>query len=413
MHITLFGYIWIILIIVAFLSKDYKPFISLTLFSMIFQSNNVIVINSNVGVGPQIITSFLCLIKLYLFTPNNHLYNIYRIRKITLIFTVFIIHIIVSTYINIDDFGLLQVLNILMLIIYYACFGKFLSLEFKNKDEFVDKNIYMIAYFVIAIGIIQIMVVSGIIKGKEILRILFYNDTISDSVVYNVKTVNRLYSTFMEPSYAGAFLVGVFNYALVSEEVNRKNTVFLILVLVSIVLTKSTTAYVALLISILIWFLSKSNKKKIKVLLPIIIFIGLIVTIIFYDILQEVIFDKLSSISARVRSNWNKRALDTFKSNPYIGSGYKSQRASSLVYTILAELGIIGFLLYAFFIYKIIKPVFIKRASNDATYKGIFLVIGVLIAQIIACPDLNFSVFWFSMYIMALRSKNDYAINTS
>ena len=62
MTITLFGIIWIVLLIYSFYKTRIQFLISLTLLSMIFQCTNVIELN-NQGIGPQLITSITFIIR--------------------------------------------------------------------------------------------------------------------------------------------------------------------------------------------------------------------------------------------------------------------------------------------------------------------------------------------------------------
>ena len=59
MQITLFGAIWVILLIISFIENGYNRIITLLLLSTVFQSNSVVIINGTTGVGPQIVTSII------------------------------------------------------------------------------------------------------------------------------------------------------------------------------------------------------------------------------------------------------------------------------------------------------------------------------------------------------------------
>lgn len=59
--------------------------------------------------------------------------------------------------------------------------------------------------------------------------------------------------------------------------------------------------------------------------------LGIVALMVGTDILEEVVFKKMSSISATVRNQWNNRAIESFYSSPLIGVGYKQSRASSII----------------------------------------------------------------------------------
>ncbi|MDC7236751.1 MAG: O-antigen ligase family protein [Sphaerochaetaceae bacterium] len=250
------------------------------------------------------------------------------------------------------------------------------------------------------------MIKAKILPDMSLFQALIYNDTINPNVIYNTKDVVQMYSTFMEPSYYGAFLVGLFYYYL-SEWNGNKNIIYLVLIFISIIFTKSTTAYLGLFITFIFFIFSNSQKKSLRIILPLIIFFSLFLSIFYSKLLDQVIFNKFSSSSAKVRSNWNKSAFYAFKDNILFGTGFKNYRASSLLFSIIANLGLMGILMYLSLIYSIIKTKTKSVKKYNYVVKSKMMLFGVVISQFIACPDLDFCVFWFAMYSLALfQSKN-------
>lgn len=404
-YITVFGLIWMFFILICFLRRDLNWMTFALLFSMIFQSNNVFVINS-LGVGPQIITSIVFIVKSYMVRiPNGIGRNgsgVYT-SDFNLIFIFILIGIFSSLLNNEGTITLSKFSYLVLLTTYMHCFQRVGKLSHLIKKNHIDKMMRFIVIFVLCVGFIQVLIKKGILPDIGLMRTLIYNDTLSISVIYNTKSTARMYSTFMESSYCGAFLLASFFYFAVNKNYKLKDVALLILILIGILLTMSSTAYAGFLICCLIWLLSGTNKKFMKILLPILIFILLLFFTINVEIIQSVVLNKFESSSGIVRGRWNIWAIDAFKRSPIFGVGYKNQRASSIIFTILGELGIVGFVPYICMIIKIIFPILNKQKINNM--ESLFAVCAVIVSQIIACPDLDFSVFWWTMYIFALTSK--------
>ena len=93
-----------------------------------------------------------------------------------------------------------------------------------------------------------------------------------------------------------------------------------------------------------------------------------------------------------------------FESSKYIGVGYKSVRASSMYYSLLAQVGIIGFVIYIFYNLLAIVTMIQKKNRKRFGYIGVrFSLLAVIVGQFIACPDFEFCVYWMFLYVLALH----------
>ncbi len=72
------------------------------------------------------------------------------------------------------------------------------------------------------------------------------------------------------------------------------------------------------------------------------------------DLLNKTLFDKLTSSSGMERSSWNTQALANFAATSGFGVGVGSTRASSLLFAILATLGVFGSVTYGIFIVAVL-----------------------------------------------------------
>lgn len=404
---TIFTLFWGCVLIIAFINKDIIKMISVTLISMLFQATNMIDIGES-GIGPQVVASLLFIIKYLWWTKGKiRIIKSGEIQVIDLLFVLFVIIIVISSYAN----GVLERNSILIIKLFiYLCCYLCMRGTLGNIDATKIYNMMRpIIIFSITIGIIQWIVTNYIPFFRPIMKVLFYNDS-SLNVYFNYNDSyhnRRIYSTFMEPSYFSCLLVGAFYYLLSFKSEYKKNIVLLCVILIEILLTTSSTAYLAFVIAgILFVIYSKQMKLKYKI---IIIFISIMSLLIlyfgFYNLLDKVIFSKSSSGSGVTRTRWNLEALEAFYSSPIIGVGYKNIRGSSIICSILGEVGLSGLICYVLIIFACTRKFFKKNKYKNVSddYYGVMLaVLTSVICQIVACPDFDLCTFWFWMYALGI-----------
>lgn len=204
----------------------------------------------------------------------------------------------------------------------------------------------------------------------------------------------RLFSSFLDPNFVGAFFVLFFIFIgglLFNNLKNKKIVVFytvsLVLTFIAIVLTYSRSALIMLIVSGVLFFILKKKKKIIFLLLgSIVLFI--IISSPFFYIENLNLFRSYSSLS---RINYTEKGLIIFKDNPLIGVGFDSYRYAQYKYHfekpvnqnpvhnasgtdnsfifILATTGIIGFFAYCYLWFRLFKK--IKGDSNK--YSAVFI----------------------------------------
>lgn len=394
---TFFGIIWLTVLLFYIIKVDIKKMAVVTLISMVLQSSNVIAVGT-VFIGPQM---FSCAALIILFCIRNKKLIIQKPKICTVAMFMFIIFVGISMFFN--RVLILNVLKYIQLVVYAVT-----VLIFKNlAKEFNDIEIYdclkNITWFVLIMGIIQFLTTSDIMPGRQLMKILIYNDN-SESCYYNYYGYYRVMSTFLEPSYCGCFLVGIFYYFLSCWKNSKKDLKLLVFIAIEIFGTLSSTAYGSLIIVGFIFLLFSSNKKVKRIILPIGIILSIFLYIVAYDILNQVIFSKTTSGSFITRYYWNLQAQKMFESSRYIGVGYKSVRASSMYYSLLAQVGIIGFVIYIFYNLLAIATMIQKKNRKRFGYIGVrFSLLAVIVGQFIACPDFEFCVYWMFLYVLALH----------
>lgn len=392
---TIFGIIWLTASFTCICLRDIKYLVFLLLLSAALQCDNVFNING-VGIGPQIITCILVIIKIL------YSYKVFfrRFDLVSCWILIFLAVICLSLFYN--NIFLQSVLPFLQIFFYAICYILLKRISFDQNTLF--RYIKYLTIFILVMGILQILITSGILPRSFIIKELFFNDD-SNTVYFNYDNYYRLCSTFMEPSYCSCFLVGMFYYfaSNYSSKDKLKQLLLLLVILIEILLTTSSTGYISLVVSG-VFFLIFSNNQRFKPILIATGIIGVVGAFIFaYDILEEVIFDKSVSGSANARFAWDEQALNAFVNSCILGVGYENIRGSSLITSILGQLGIVGFLLYIVFNITILLPVFKRKKNYNNYYYGIrFAIIAVIICQAVACPDLDLCVYWQMLWISAL-----------
>ena len=396
MAITVFGGIWLIFLAYAFIKKNDESIVFMTLLATIFQCNSVIMLSESQGVGPLIITSIVFIVRYILkdFRKIHLKTNVYTIACFMLMTS-----ILISLFVNHESFIGEKLLLLIQMMIYIICFIFMRRVGVNIENNKIRQMIINIIYIVLAIGILQFLILKGIIPKLKIFSILIYNDTWDPTnAYYSIKNL-RLFSSFKEPSYCAAFLVGAFYYVCYNYKKIRYSFFVITIILIEIILTMSTTAYISFAIVGLIFLIYGRRLNLLVYLIPLSI-IGLFFAIASGK-MDSVIFNKMSGGSAAERTMWNIKAIEAFKSSPIFGVGYKNSRASSFILSILSELGIIGFLSFMLIFVKNLVFIWNKKYNvND--FGSVWIYISVVICQFIACPDLDFCVFWMAMNVMGL-----------
>lgn len=404
---TIFGMIWLSIAVFAFCLKDIRPLIVMTILGSVFQCNNVIAL-AGTGIGPQIITSAMFVIRVLIlrlgrWRPRRAMRTI-RIGTIVVLLAVFL-----SLYTNEDavaDQPLSYKLRILQLCTYIACAWAMSSVSSLVDNQFVFKMVLYITVFLLAVGVLQLAITSGLVPHLTLVNELLYND--HGDVTYYYRTgYFRILSTYQEPSYYACFIVGAFYFFLCTQRSFRHKNLLISVILLEILLTFSSTAYGSLaIIGVLFVLVAPGTNRKVSL-----IAIGAITSLImfrfFSDILGEVIFNKGTSGSANARNSWNAAALRMFESSPFFGVGYKQSRASSFHLTVLAEQGIVGMAAVIILIAAICIPLFIRRGATKIGIVNFALRLSVLCAfacMFIAVPDLDIAPLWMWINCLLLSS---------
>jgi hypothetical protein len=180
----------------------------------------------------------------------------------------------------------------------------------------------------------------------------------------------RIVGSFTEAASFGSTTLGYFAFCLklwLQGFHPRLAFLLAILSIVAMVFSTSTTAYVGLstflvliYLECLFKFLSGSAPTQTVVFLiaaPILVAIGVLVIALddavwsyVQNLLDTIIFNKLSTDSGVERSAWNRQAIQNFYDTWGLGAGNGSVRAASFLAAVLASLGVVGACTYAGFL---------------------------------------------------------------
>jgi hypothetical protein len=400
---TIFGVIWVVMLAVAMYKNDWRILVAMVILSATLQCDNVFVI-AGMGVGPQIFTSIVFVIFSMIYNLKGSMILKINKKKTTLIMLLLflVIVVLVSSWIN-DCLGsnYIYVIQLLMYVICTICMYRVGEVV---GEDLIYKIVRNITIFILIMGVIQLLSTSNKITRIGFINVLFFNDKVSNAIVYYIDDYHRICATFMEPSYFAGYVVGAFYYLFSFKEERKSNIVLFGALLVELLLSFSSTAYGAFcIVGLLYVVLSKEWSMKFYISVGGVLVFYLMYTK-FYNILDSVIFNKMKSGSAVARNAWNNEAIRVFKESPIIGSGYKSQRASSVIFTLLAEEGIIGLAVYGLLNIRILLSiVFSKKYGVLEHERAIcFAILSVVVGQIIAVPDIDNCTYWMWMNCLML-----------
>ncbi len=268
---------------------------------------------------------------------------------------------LLSQIVNFGNFELEQVkvglLYLIRWVLYASLYFVFVDIGWKNLKNI--KN-YMIlsGIFILIFGFIQY-------KFYPSLKNLYYLGW--DDHLY------RLFSTFLDPNFAGVFIVLFIIFIFFQKFKNKYEYYGLLLAsFAALILTYSRGAILMLLVSTFTYSLLKKNYKLIGGLVGVLVLITIALSPNFNTVNTDLF--RMPSLTQRIENT--KQTLFVYEKNPIFGVGFNnfryvrdryfqkdwvdypshagagSDNSSALI---LATAGIPGFLTYVFLLYKIFK----------------------------------------------------------
>lgn len=286
---------------------------------------------------------------------------------------------------------------------------------------------FLIGYFVIGVSVydVQAYLQHGIWdSGAIVARVLNYN---------NLFGIPRIYSFAGEPSFHANFLVVMFSlsfaYLILNKSKGRKIkfcAAWTLFVLFNVVLTGSTTGYLGIVVTVFIaplilLYLGELKKHTVRryfifvfLLFFVIFFMAILLFVIsnnsLFNYLYESHANKIISLSGSglIRYEVNKVAIDAFLQLPLLGVGYGSNRTTSLFFSLLSNVGLIGMLTFLMFNYMVVsyKLSLDNRLRCYSTSYAIAIIVW-LIMSFIATPVVALIFPWYWMLVVLLLASRN------
>jgi hypothetical protein len=188
-----------------------------------------------------------------------------------------------------------------------------------------------------------------------------------------VSGFKRIIGSFVEASSFGYWTLGYFAFATslwLSGIAPRITSCLSLLSFFALVFSTSSTAYVGLAGYLLVEFLLIAFRFLSRPINPQMMIFVVFLPIIFgiaalficlndqlysnvADLLNTLVFNKMSTSSGIQRSSWNAQGIQNFLDTFGFGVGNGSARASSFPIAVISNLGIVGTMLYAMFLLSI------------------------------------------------------------
>lgn len=230
--------------------------------------------------------------------------------------------------------------------------------------------------------------------------------------------LKRLIGSFPEASAFSAMTLTLFAFVAtlwLNGYRSRQTGVLSLLLAVALVLSTSATAYVSFGLYISLLYLTSLRtalrgratrmRQRALLFMPIVLFITMSAISLsdnlagnIYDLFDQLVLQKGTTDSAIERGSWNLQALVNFADSAGVGLGIGSVRASSFVTAALANIGAIGALTYAIFIFQTLVPAQKDRPDSAEMVRsaGANACAALLISGCLAATSIDLGLIFFA-----------------
>ena len=440
MHITELGYILIPIGILLLLIRPYWLF-GLVGVAAIFQAAAVMTLGSSTSssealpLTPYYFVLLLLLIAFAQSTLRHFLHRLKSDRRYQLLFllllwaglsSALLPHLFTGLPVFSPRAGLgtpllsltplhLQISNIAQTIYLFLNIYFLICMEssFNRADviAIMFKGIYIGLGLVLLIGFTMKFMPGEIV---HIHGLLYSNLAASQTYTYMVYH-NRIYSTFTEPSMLACYIAAICcSFAARIAFASRLTTLPLIALIASCLVllwTGSTTGYVAFLsglfllfLAVVVWPLLHGRIRMSSLVVFGLLFLFGVISYIFLPAaIQRYYFyrnflHKNRTLSAEYRFIADRYTLHIFSSTYGLGAGLGSDRPSSFLTYLLANLGLPGVVLIAALLGYTLYLVYQYYQAGGAGHNGLAMTFwgftANLFGMLAALPDLNWSFLW-------------------
>lgn len=437
MNITNFGFVWLLVIIIAFL-KGRKVLLKVVMLSCLFQAGAIVIIGDS-AISPLMVSCMAYIFRSIvdergvIKTKDSKTFKLYFIFWGELVISSVIasLFFVGKEYMKAVDWveyatydGHFSFYGFVVLLIYGVTALLIYGQQELKEDE-LYKLIQLMVLIVFLVAVWQYLSIMRIIpRNTFIADFIYSNKTTRDNIAYFIDTDPnkriyssllgiRLYSLFMEPSYCGGFLGLTFVYFIGRKKITWKDKVIIILILLMTIMTFSATAYVVVTVGggLAAFYSGKVTHffnllKRGSVL--IVIGVASVSYLNLWNTIFRLIINKSQTHSAYIRDLWNKSSMQTCWDTYLVGLGYGNVRGSSLLYTLLGACGVFGTLLFAFFIISLmVENAYVVNSDkyeNDENLLKVAVLV-VVIGMGVSISLIDYSILWLAIFILYSRSS--------
>ena len=308
----------------------------------------------------------------------------------------------------------------------------------KNSDFY--KNIFF--KVLIATGVIEGLIALGQFLFQKSLGLYFLGEGHLESNVLGLARIDllghgllRAYGTFPHPNVLGGFLLFTTVATVWYKSVKYRN-ILLTVQLIGLGLTFSRSAILGLLLIIFITFLSSRTKRSGAEARPLdslgmttIIILLISLSLLFLrSPIQKILSGNDETIN--IRLEYSKAAFGRFLDSPILGRGWGTgpielpafskfpfyswelQPVHNIYLLVLSDLGIIGLLIFLYFIYRILfsRGGFKTRPYTENIWRYLFiayLFIGLFDHYLLTLPQGIFIFFASALLACELEKKEE------
>lgn len=277
----------------------------------------------------------------------------------------------------------------------------------------LDKFIYVIA--VIPIIFLLWEILSRLFNLYYPYEILFSNEFGLHAYSQSFAGIYRFSSTFSEPSFFGLFSSGfaIFFLCKVRKLLSLDFLMYIVYNFTTLATTSTTgitalffghTVVIALSIFRYKEIISGKAKKLMIAAIPYILLVS--AAIVFYELTQLIIkyqfIEKLTNESGTSRLGADFLSLLVLVRTYFIGAGLGANRPSSLLLYLASNTGLIGTLLFTFYLFLLIRRVIQQSSVNSSEYSCALSLLTVFFGMCIGVPDFNQPYLWFWIFLCEL-----------
>ena len=424
MHITIFGILFFVITLFSF--RSYSLCAYVYVLSYLFQSSSILDVGS-ISICPYIVSPLILWVRsLYLASDENEM--AVRIKRTSIVFFVFVVfQSVACTYLFPD----LKVFHEGGMETNLATSGENLTFTVKNIYQWIYLGINLIGIntFSSHIGQLNDNFCKNVITWSVLIVIFLgiwryvtvnFGGWFPDGILYsnqnlfsednNLEQVIsgriRFTSIMIEASVCGLFLAySIWNIYYLNIE--KKIFLYLLICLCILLTISSTGLSLAILGFIMNALLGKRNFKAIS--FSVIFLACMSIVIMSYDVFSDIynaLFVKMDSTSADARFSIMSYNWDVFLDTFMLGCGLGSTIGSNFLLFLLSSIGLLGVVLFSFFLYNIY--LFAKeRGGSLFVIPSLLLIIGMTYSG----GTLSHPFLWMQLVVLLSSTSNILAVN--